>query len=181
MNKKEAAEFLGCSERAIERYVKAGKISCTYEKGKTRTIAIFDKEELERFKNKDEAIRPAFEIYEPELRQTATVDIQNSAISKINDVGIVEVSEDVATASLHYVNASIPKMAAMIELLLSEKQLKPSEKLVLNIEECYQLTGFSRKMIREAIATNQLKAKKIGKSWKIRKSDLTNFINQLFV
>jgi excisionase family DNA binding protein len=34
MNKKEAAQYLGCSERAIERYVKAGKLSCTYEKGK---------------------------------------------------------------------------------------------------------------------------------------------------
>ena len=41
MNKKEAAQYLGCSERAIERYVKAGKLSCTYEKGKTRDIAVF--------------------------------------------------------------------------------------------------------------------------------------------
>jgi predicted site-specific integrase-resolvase len=41
MNKQEAAEFLGVSVRALERYVQQGKISVRYEKGKTRPTANF--------------------------------------------------------------------------------------------------------------------------------------------
>ncbi|MDF5739617.1 MULTISPECIES: hypothetical protein [unclassified Nostoc] len=39
MNKQSAADFLGVSVRALERYVQQGKISVTYDKGKTRPIA----------------------------------------------------------------------------------------------------------------------------------------------
>jgi len=39
MNKQEAADFLGVSVRALERYVQQGKISVTYEK----EIGVIDK------------------------------------------------------------------------------------------------------------------------------------------
>ncbi|NET73726.1 MAG: hypothetical protein F6K62_23130 [Sphaerospermopsis sp. SIO1G2] len=60
----------------------------------------------------------------------------------------------------------VEKLSSMVELLLQHQnqQLKPSEKLVLTIDECSKLTGFSRGIIREAIATGDLKAKIIGKS-----------------
>jgi excisionase family DNA binding protein len=166
MNKKEAAEFLGCSERAIERYVKAGKISCSYEKGKTRSVAVFDKSELERFKGEGEAVRPAFEVIEPELRQTTTVDQSGLTILEDEPVGIVGIDD-------------ISKLSAMVELLLHNQQTKPSEKLVLTLDDCSQLTGFSRGILREAIATNQLKAKIIGKSWRVRRADLEAYIDQV--
>ncbi|MEA5554391.1 helix-turn-helix domain-containing protein [Anabaena cylindrica UHCC 0172] len=165
MNKKEAAEFLGCSERAIERYVKAGKISCRYEKGKTRSIAIFDQPELERFKNEGEAIRPAFEVYE-EPRQTTTVEQSGLAILEDEPVGIVGVDD-------------ISRLSAMVELLLNGNQLKPNEKLVLTIDECHQLTGFPREMIRSAIASGQLLGKKIGKSWRVQRVNLEAYINEV--
>ncbi|MEM6400732.1 MAG: helix-turn-helix domain-containing protein, partial [Cyanobacteria bacterium P01_D01_bin.116] len=47
MNKKQAAEFLGVSVRALERYVQQGKLTVRYEKGKTRPTANFDQTELE--------------------------------------------------------------------------------------------------------------------------------------
>ena len=50
MNKKEAAEFLGVSVRALERYIQQGRISVRYEKGKTRPTPNFDPSELETFK-----------------------------------------------------------------------------------------------------------------------------------
>ncbi len=37
MNKQQAAEYLGVSVRALERYVQQGRISVKYEKGKTRS------------------------------------------------------------------------------------------------------------------------------------------------
>jgi predicted site-specific integrase-resolvase len=50
MNKQEAADFLGVSIRALERYVQHQRISVKYEKGKTRPTANFDPVELEAFK-----------------------------------------------------------------------------------------------------------------------------------
>ncbi len=51
MNKQEAAEFLGVSVRALERYVQQGRIGGHYEKGKTRPTLVFDAAELEKFKD----------------------------------------------------------------------------------------------------------------------------------
>ena len=50
MNKKQAAEFLGVSVRAIERYTQQGRLTVRYEKGKTRSTVNFDQTELEAFK-----------------------------------------------------------------------------------------------------------------------------------
>lgn len=46
MNKKQAAEYLGVSVRALERYVQQGKLSVRYEKGKTRPTANFNQGKL---------------------------------------------------------------------------------------------------------------------------------------
>jgi len=69
MNKQQAAEFLGVSVRAWERYVQQGRISVKYEKGKTRPTANFDASELEAFKEElnQPTIKPAVES-----RQTST-------------------------------------------------------------------------------------------------------------
>ena len=69
MNKQQAAEFLGVSVRALERYVQQGRISVKYEKGKTRPTANFDQAELEAFKEElnQPTIKPAVES-----RQTLT-------------------------------------------------------------------------------------------------------------
>jgi hypothetical protein len=109
MNKKEAAEYLGCSERAIERYVKQGRISCSYEKGKTRTVAVFTQSELDKIKYQSESVTPAYETI-PEPRQTATLDENELTIYHDEPVGVVEVGD-------------ISKLSAMVELLLVRQQL----------------------------------------------------------
>jgi transposase len=50
MNKKEAAEFLGKSTKTIQRLVSQNKLSVKYVDGHNGQIAIFDRAELERFK-----------------------------------------------------------------------------------------------------------------------------------
>ncbi len=69
MNKQQAAEFLGVSVRALERYVQQGRISVKYEKGKTRPTAHFDQVELEVFRDElnQPTVKPAIES-----RQTPT-------------------------------------------------------------------------------------------------------------
>jgi excisionase family DNA binding protein len=165
MNKKEAAAYLGCSERTIERHVKAGILSCTYEKGETSDIAVFQQSDLDKIKFKTKVVTPAYEqIAEP--RQTATLDENELTIYHDEPVGVVEVGD-------------ISKLSAMVELLLVGQQLKASDKLVLTVDECHQLTGFPREMLKEAIASGQLPAKKIGRSWRVKRSCLNAYIDEI--
>jgi excisionase family DNA binding protein len=164
MNKQEAAQFLDCSVRAVERYVQQGKISVRYEKGKTRSVASFDEVELERFKEELERslIKPAFD----EPRQMSPEPQLELAIFNDERGEVVGVDE-------------IDRLSSIIELLLKGQSVRVADKLLLTIHEAQELTGLSREYLKDAIASGSLKSKKIGKPWRIKKTDLDSFIENL--
>jgi len=177
MNKQEAADYLGVSVRALERYVQQGKISVKYEKGKTRPTANFDATELEAFKAELEqpTIKPAFEP-----RQIATE--QQSDTGKLtHNSGEIARFDEVSTFGEIGV---IDKLSGIIEALLGKGDNQPlvpiADKLLLTIAEAQALTGLSREFLRDAIASGDLKAKQIGKSWRVKRSDLEEYIDKLF-
>ena len=90
MNKQEAAEFLGVSVRALERYVQQGRIGGRYEKGKTRPTLVFDRAELEAFKAELEQ-----KLYKPVI-ETSNAD--NTASS---DKALTRLSETSPTQPEH--------------------------------------------------------------------------------
>ena len=55
-----------------------------------------------------------------------------------------------------------------------------ADKLLLTIAEAQALTGLSREVLKNAIAAGELKAKQIGKSWRVKRSDLKEYIDKLF-
>ncbi len=57
--------------------------------------------------------------------------------------------------------------------------VRVSEKLLLNLNDCRLLTGLSKQNLRDAIESEKLKAKVIGRGWKIKKQDLDDFVNNL--
>ncbi|MBD2359237.1 helix-turn-helix domain-containing protein [Tolypothrix sp. FACHB-123] len=174
MNKQEAADYLGVSVRALERYVQQGKISVKYEKGKTRSTANFDATELEAFKAELEqpTIKPAFEprqnTTEPQ-QQTGKLTHSPGEIARFDEVSEFGVIE---------------KLSGIIEALLGKADNQPlvpiADKLLLTIAEAQALTGLSREFLRDAINSGQLKAKQIGKSWRVKRSDLQEYIDKLF-
>lgn len=170
MNKQQAAEFLGVSVRALERYVQQGRISVRYEKGKTRPTANFNPTELETFK--EELNQPTIKpVVEP--RQIATEQHQNTD-KLVDEFG--EVSEFGELAVVDH-------LSSIIDVLLtkSDQPTVPIQvKLLLTLSEAQALTGLSREILRDAIANKQLPAAVIGKSWRIKRSDLECFIANLF-
>jgi excisionase family DNA binding protein len=64
MTKQEAANHLGVSVRALERYTQQSRIAARYEKGRTRPTIIYDESEVERFKAELEKVKhkPALEV-----------------------------------------------------------------------------------------------------------------------
>jgi excisionase family DNA binding protein len=52
-------------------------------------------------------------------------------------------------------------------------------KLLLTMAECQTLTGLSRATLRQAIEAKQLKAKLIGRAWRVKRADLEKYIGGL--
>jgi excisionase family DNA binding protein len=60
------------------------------------------------------------------------------------------------------------------------QQVSIADKLLLTMAQAQALTGLSREFLKEAIASGELKAKLIGKPWRIKRGDLDNYIDKLF-
>src|SRR5579883_15099 len=171
MNKQQAAEFLGVSVRALERYVQQGRISVKYEKGKTRPTAHFDQVELEAFRDElnQPTVKPAIES-----RQTPT-EVQQQTDKPVLYAGEIADFGDISV---------IDKLASIIEGMLAKGEQEPSvpiaDKLLLTLTEAQLLTGLSKQFLLSVIQDGTLKAKTIGRSWRIKRSDLEAFIADLF-
>ena len=167
MNKKEAAEYLSVSTRAIERYTQQGKISVKYEKGKTRPVAVYEQQELDRLKEELNATvhKPAVEI----STNTDNIELAGIGISGLVEKLVIPLSQQLKQLT-----------EAVQNLERRRTPLVPvEEKLLLTLKEVQALTGLSREILREAIAANQLKAKIVGKAWRIKRGDLEDYIEQL--
>lgn len=171
MNKQEAAEFLGVSVRALERYVQQGRIGGHYEKGKTRPTLVFDKAELEAFKAELEQ-----KLYKP------VVESSNSDNSAKSDKALARLLS--SSSSVQPEVLDFEGLSAVIESLLehqSSSSATPAyHKILLTLAEAQELTGLSRTILRQAISKGTLKAQIIGKSWRIKYTDLESYVEKLF-
>ena len=75
-------------------------------------------------------------------------------------------------------------LSALIEVLLEHQSQRSStpayHKLLLTLAEAQELTGLSRAILREAISSRKLKAQVIGKSWRVKYTDLERYVEKLF-
>jgi excisionase family DNA binding protein len=75
-------------------------------------------------------------------------------------------------------------VASLVEAMASPEKVRSasvrvSEKLLLTVSDCRLLTGLSEQSLREAIHDERLKAKIIGRGYKVKKADLDSFIENL--
>jgi excisionase family DNA binding protein len=165
MTKTEAAEFLGVSTRALERYVAAGRVASFYERGKTGKVLAFAPDELERFKAELEAptsraiALPAKAPTQPTSRALAKPDGAANALSI-----------DVLGALAQWARDNARQAAPVVPI-----EAKP----LLSLIEAQALTGLSRNTLRAAIEAGKLKAQRIGKGWKVKRRDLDSWIEKL--
>jgi excisionase family DNA binding protein len=157
LTKKEAADFLGVTIRSIEAYAAKGKLSTAKAKGTRGDITVYDEAELQKLK--DERGQVSF-IERPS--QAEKPSTENLALARTE------------------------QSAALAALIDAFKQTKPAptitdiaHKIILKLDEASALTGLSRATLREAIDSKKLKAKKIGKAWRIKRSDLDTFAAKL--
>ena len=169
LTKQEAAEFLGVTVRTLERYTHEGKIGGRYEKGKTRSVLVYDEEELQAFKTELET-----KTYKPAVNQTPTnSDRDETALSKF-----VEVPPSLAP--LEGLDQLVDALKAIRSKPEVDRLTVPIyHKLTLSIAEASALSGLSRPRLRQPIKDGTLTAQIIGKGYRVKRIALENYVGNL--
>jgi excisionase family DNA binding protein len=157
LTKQAAADFLGVTIRSIEAYAAKGKLTPAKAKGQRGDITVYDEKEVEALKREREQIQY---VPRPDTALATSSSTGQNAIVKRRDVAeFIALIESARTAA-----PSIADLAA-----------KP----LLKLDEAQMLTGLSRQTLREGIDNGKLKAKVVGRSWRIKRDDLNLFIKKL--
>lgn len=163
MNKRQAADYLGVSTRAVERYASKGLLIVEHE---APNRAEYDDKSVRELKR--EMGKKAAEPKALVKRDTAPGRV-NQSLVKMSGLLLPMIREGVTAA----ITAAQPP-APGVPL---------SEKLMLTLSEASQLSGLSRNLLLEAIhaksRTKKLVAQKLGKGWKIKRADLESYIKKL--
>jgi excisionase family DNA binding protein len=165
MNKREAAEYLNVSERAVERYANRGKLSVRLEKGKRGNVAVYDDGELRKLKAALDAERG---VMRPAVALPDTPDQEPRQLARLSDV-----------------RGSVDFLALLSQLgnaAQTRQTLSPVElaaKHLLTLDEAATLSGLSKNHLSDAIHSGKLKAKKIGRGWKVKPLNLKSYTDKL--
>ncbi len=159
MTKQEAADYLGVTLRSIEGYAAKGKLTAGKAKGKRGDIAVFDEDELAKLKAEREQV---VYVERPE---------QQALQMRSSPVDVATVVEQLANAIANVQTAR----SSNVDVPLIDLAVKH----LLKVTEAQRLTGLSEETLREAIKTGALKAKKIGRAFRIKSDDLASYIKKL--
>jgi excisionase family DNA binding protein len=183
MNKKEAAEFLGVSEKTVERYKSAGKLSARLKRivgadGKSRKVLEFNQSDLERLKRELSGNMVFPEITDGHAQtETQTDTDRQTQIDSANFAGSeLSIYGQTQTADLFEI------IFKSLETI-SERNLRASDrfqKLMLTVDEASAVSGLPKAFLDRAIKKDgALKATKIGGRYRIKRQDLDEFISNL--
>jgi excisionase family DNA binding protein len=154
MNKHQAAEFLGVSVRALERYTKTRKISARYEKGRTKPTPVYDEEELREFKSKLETSTHSPAVIPPD-----------------NDNGTKTLSPLSQTTRLVKNPDSLRHLVTALSIL---------DERMLTVKEAAEVSGISEGALRRDMKAGQLpKYKGYGRGDRVKKSELRTYVQEL--
>jgi hypothetical protein len=190
MNKKEAAEYLKLSEKTIERYKASGKLSARLRRvvggdGKTRKVLDFEQPDVERLRCEldGDIVYPNLTDGQPQTNATTDTDIQTGADSESStDIDLSIIGQTPTDIEIQTQTANpIDIISARVENVIGKnlEVFRASGKLLLDLKDCRLLTGLSHHLLRQAIEDGTLKYRIIRRRYKIKRSDLDAFINEL--
>jgi excisionase family DNA binding protein len=190
LNKVEAAEYLGCTTRTLERHIKDKKIGVTYQQSKFGEIAMFDPEDLEDFKQGKTGTRTTRIVpaapYEPaEFIDEPTPEEQGQIVpaSPQKDL-IYRPSSESLPLGMGVLIAPIDnwfdRVVQAIDNLgnrrtITELRSKP----LVTLDEAQIITGLSREILMDAIKNGQLPTRIMGKAYRIKQADIDRYISEI--
>jgi excisionase family DNA binding protein len=196
MKKQAAARRLGVSARTLERLTTQGRIGVTHMPGKRGVVADYNKDEVERLREtlrrgKESAVShkpasvpvsptsPVIELARFGEEQSGGL-IGASYLTSLHDLleRLISVQERQTLLLAPSAQADALQGAQRPEKAISST-VDPAHKLTLSIIEAAALAGLSANHLREAIKAGKLKAKIVGRGWKIRPEDLRVYVEKV--
>jgi excisionase family DNA binding protein len=163
MNKEQAAAHIGVSVRTLQRLTGAGKIPVTYERGHKGDEARYSQSDLDAY----------LQSQKPAALQRPDAGGSPNGVTD----GATQAMSLVAT---HGAASGTAASAALIEAFAQmSAPVRVSEKFTLSLVEAAQLSGLSRGHLRLAIEAKKLKARIIGRGWRVKRDDLEAYIRKL--
>jgi excisionase family DNA binding protein len=171
MNKKEVAELLSVSVRLVEKYASEGRLGVvTYVRGRTGKQADFDPTAVENLKAELESVDT--QIIAPNRRAAGLANLAAE-----------EFTESLTRAVACGVREAIGQIPAMLRGAPNANHhggtVPLTDKLTLSIIDAAQLSGLSRGHLRFAIEEKKLKARIIGRGWRVKREDLEAYVKKL--
>jgi excisionase family DNA binding protein len=156
-SKREAAELIGLSTRGIERAVRRGHLAVQYRDSKHGKKAFFRPEDLERFRQRQEA----------RVSVGFTSGIPGHPFPPGPAIGtVIPVVE-------------MEPRERKREPQMPENPVPIADRLTLTLNEAVQLSGLPRSFIAESIRSGKLKALRIGRAWHVKRAELDAFVKNL--
>jgi hypothetical protein len=173
MNKREASQYLGKTERAVERYTQAGELSVKYKPGKTRPVADYDETELRELKHRlanPSEVRPAV-VSETPTKADQTRPTSTQALQRAGGEQGISMLASVLADALRAAQASGDgrhDTTPPVEL---------KDKLMLTEKEAAAYAGLSLADIERA--RDPLKTIKTGAGWRVKRTALEAYVKRL--
>lgn len=162
LTKKQVAEQLGVTVRAVEKYLEKGKLTGQQRKGRYGVEVVIDSDEVERFKKEKAEI-----VYIP--RPTPVAE---AAMIRAGDQRNAELMERLATVLEDLATATKQRPPKPLDQL--------AHKLTLSVAEAVALSGLPRHTIKDAITSGKLQARKVGRGERVHRDDLNLFLHEFF-
>ena len=190
LNKVEAAEYLGCTTRTLERHIKDKKIGVTYQQSKFGEVAMFDPQELEDFRAGKTTTRitrivPADPYESVEFIDEPTPDNRGQIVPSPSQRDLASRPQsELLPLGLGGLIAPIDnwfgKVVQAIENLSNKRTITElRSKPLVTLDEAQIITGLSREILMDAMKNGQLPARIMGKAYRIKQVDIDRYISEI--
>lgn len=193
MTKAEAAEYMGISERSLERYTKDNRIGVRYEKGKTKPVPAYDQSELDRFKSELEkpVHKPAVQKMAPDFDKGDSLLAETGGNSLARPEILMQIIDATARSVGREVAQEFTKTLVEFSSLAPEtdksdtKRQRAShvplgERKFLSVEESALYLGVSQGTITRAIKADILAVHRdLARGRRIKRADLDAWADAL--
>jgi hypothetical protein len=185
LTKEQAANFLGKSAKAIQRYTARGLLKVTYIKEGNLQRAYYKLDDLKEFNPQDKPSKQATQVYRSSIDTTDTVvKVDNKSVVQANLNPEKIITQLVGQVLSEAQKRGLLNLAAPIASTPSRAKEKPNvpiaDKMILTISEAAALSGRPQSELRKAFLEGKLHGVKLGRGIKVRKKDLEIYVDGLF-
>ncbi len=180
LTKEQAAKRLKISVRSLQRAASAGRVKPVYHRGASGKMeTFFDSDDVDRYKDE------LAQVVEPERRNAmvAAPTSDSRALSQMGAGSYAAALHDLLERLVAAQEGQLPPTTAApvsdSHTLSQAAPLSIADKLTLSLAEASQLSGLSRNHLRQAIEDKKLRARIIGRGWRVKRDDLDAYVKKL--